>query len=250
LDLIKVYVDDSAVGVEPISVLAGWAAPAYVWSSFEKEWSDALGMSPKLRYFKESEASSRSGEFSGWSDQSFNDRMHRLTRIIADHQLFGVISAIPTKLYADVFGQNPDKILRHPYFFMINDLVSRMSLYLGQIGFKGKVQFIFDEQKGQQEAVSQSWARLLEAAPDHVKPIIAEYPIFRSDATVMALQAADFNAGHMRRDLIDFTNGRERPDAPWIAKMDKILCLGKLWDENLLRELAAATPKFAAYMRF
>jgi hypothetical protein len=33
--MIKVYVDDSSVGAEPVSVLAGWAAPAEIWPSFE-----------------------------------------------------------------------------------------------------------------------------------------------------------------------------------------------------------------------
>lgn len=83
--MLKVYIDDSNVGEEPVSVLAGWAADDKTWASFEKEWTAALGMSPKLAYFKESEANARQGQFVGWSDQSFTDRMHLLMRIIADH---------------------------------------------------------------------------------------------------------------------------------------------------------------------
>lgn len=171
------------------------------WASFEKEWSAALGMSPRLTYFKETEANGRSGEFAGWSDQSFADRMHLLVRIIADHNLFGLISAVPTKLYFEVFGKNPDRVLAYPYFFMIHDLVSRMGFWLEKTGYKGKVQFIFDEQKGQEEAVSASWPRLLKSAPPNVRPLLSDYPIFRSDKTTMALQAADFCAGQLRRDL-------------------------------------------------
>jgi hypothetical protein len=248
--MLKVYIDDSNVGVEPVSVLAGWAAEEETWASFEKEWSAALGMSPGLAHFKETEANGRSGEFAGWSDQSFADRMHLLMRIIADHNPFGLISAVPTKLYFEVFGKNPDKVLAYPYFFMIQDLVSRMGFYLEKVGYKGKVQFIFDEQKGQQEAVSQSWPRMLQSAPPRVKPLLPDYPIFRNDATTMALQAADFSAGHIRRDLVEFMKGRERPDAPWIAKMGKILCLGKLWDEHLLLELAQASPNFGSRMSY
>jgi hypothetical protein len=125
--MLKIYVDDSNVGIEPVSVLAGWAAEEETWTSFEKEWSAALGMSPRLAYFKETEANARMGEFAGWSDQSFQERMHLLMRIIADHKLFGLISAVPTKLYFEVFGGNPDKVLKYPYFFMIHDLVSRVT---------------------------------------------------------------------------------------------------------------------------
>jgi len=73
--MLKVYVDDSNVGMEPVSVLAGWAAEEETWASVEKEWPAALGMSPRLAYFKESEANGRSGEFSGWSDQSFAEQL-------------------------------------------------------------------------------------------------------------------------------------------------------------------------------
>lgn len=98
--------------------------------------------------------------------------------------------------------------------------------------------------------MSASWRRVLESAPPQVKPLLTEYPIFRSDMTTMALQAADFSAGHIRRDLIEFMGRRERPDAPWIAKMGNIKCLGKLWDEPKLQELAKASPNFARHMNF
>ena len=247
--MLKVFVDDSSVGDEPISILAGWAAEDVVWDSFEKEWKAALGMTPRLAYFKETEANGRSGEFSGWSDEPFAQRMHLLSRIMAEHRLFGVASAIPTKLYKDVFGENEDAFLRHPYFFLFNDLVTVMSIFLGQQGFTGKVQFIFDEQKGQEEAVSDSWPRLLQAAPPNVKPLLTEYPLFRSDKTTLPLQAADYSAGFLRRRLVDSLNGVDEPDPPWVEKMREMYCIGKLWDLRQLRELSERTPRFAPAMR-
>ncbi|MFZ0734645.1 MAG: DUF3800 domain-containing protein [Candidatus Sulfotelmatobacter sp.] len=242
--MLKVYIDDSNVGVEPVSVLAGWAADEETWESFEKEWSAALGMSPRLAYFKETEANGRSGEFAGWSDQSFADRMHLFTRIIGDHKLSGVVSAVPTKLYSELFGGNPDKVLRHPYYFMIYDLVSRVGIYLEKTGYDGHVQFIFDEQHGQQEAIESSWHRVLESDAGRMKELVTAYPIFRSDRTAMALQAADFSAGYLRRDLIEHLGGKERSVAPWIANMANISILGKFWDEEKLLEYAMTDPDF------
>jgi hypothetical protein len=118
-----------------------------------------------------------------------------------------------------------------------------------KIGYKGKVQFIFDEQKGQEEAVSASWPRLLKSAPTNVRSLLPDYPIFRSEKTTMALQAADFSAGHLRRDLIEFIKGKERPDAPWIAKMSEIAILGKLWDKEKLFELSQAAPRLSRELR-
>jgi hypothetical protein len=53
-----------------------------------------------------------------------------------------------------------------------------------------------------------------------------------------------------RRDLVEFVKGGARPDAPWIAKMSNITCLGKLWDERLLLELAKASPNFGHRMNY
>jgi hypothetical protein len=245
--MLKVYVDDSSVGEEPVSVLAGWAADEATWASFEKEWTAALVMSPKLAYYKEAEAHARQGQFAGWSDQSFMDRMYRLTRIIADHKLVGVLSAVPTKLYTEVFAGNPDKVLRHPYYFMIYDLVSRVAIYLEKVGCADKVQFIFDEQRGQQEAIEGSWRRTIET--DSIKNIITDYPIFRSDRSVMALQAADFSAGYLRRDLVEHLGGREHTEPPWIANMIKTDILGKFWDEEKLIEYAMMDPEFRRRLR-
>ena len=247
--MLKVYVDDSSVGVEPVSVLAGWAADDRTWASFEKEWAAALGMSPRLEYFKESEANGRQGQFSGWSEQSFRDRMHPFTRIIADHKLVGVVSAVPTKLFTDIFAGNPDKILRYPYYFMTYDLVSRYALWLEAVAFKDKVQFIFDEQKGQQEAIETSWRRTFETDSGRMKDIVTEYPIFRSDRSVMALQAADFSAGYLRRDLVEHLGGREHVVPPWIANMEKTEILGKFWDEDKLLEYAMTDPEFRERIR-
>jgi hypothetical protein len=58
--------------------------------------------------------------------------MHLFTRVIADHKLVGVVSAVPTKLFTDIFSGNADKILRYPYYF---DLVSRYALWLEAVGY-------------------------------------------------------------------------------------------------------------------
>lgn len=175
------------------------------------------------------------------------DRMYRFTRIIADHNLVGVLSAVPTKLYTEVFAGNPDKVLRHPYYFMIYDLASRVAIYLEKVGFADKVQFIFDEQRGQQEAIEGSWRRTIET--DSIKNIITDYPIFRSDRSVMALQAADLSAGYLRRDLVEHLGGREHKEPPWIANMIKTDILGKFWDEEKLIEYAMMDPKFRRRLR-
>jgi hypothetical protein len=112
----KMYVDDSFMGKAPVSVLAGWIAPSSTWDRFSGEWQEALEMRPRLAYFKFSEAMSFSGEFAGWSEQSRNERLSLLVRILADHRPLGVSSAVPHDLYQRIFGKNPDNAVVHPYF--------------------------------------------------------------------------------------------------------------------------------------
>lgn len=82
-----------------------------------------------------------------------------------------------------------------------------------------------------------------------MKDIITEYPIFRSDRSVMALQAADFSAGYLRRDLVEYLGGREHAVPPWIANMRSTEILGKFWDEHKLLEYAMSDPEFRERIR-
>jgi hypothetical protein len=70
-----------------------------------------------------------------------------------------------------------------------------------------------------------------------------------SDQTAVGLQAADFSAGFLRRQLIDSFNEQETPDPPWSAKMSEIGILGKLWETNEMVELAKARPDFGSFMQ-
>jgi len=65
----------------------------------------------------------------------------------------------------------------------------------------------------------------------------------------MALQAADFGAGYLRRDLIEHLGGREHIEPPWIAHMIKTDILGKFWDEDKLIEYAMMDPEFRRRLR-
>jgi hypothetical protein len=145
------YIDDSGIGQAPISVLAGWIASASVWARFSDEWKEALEMKPRLDYFKLSEAMSFSGQFSGRGEESRNERMRLLVRILADHRPLGVVSAVPHDLYQQVFGKNPDKAIAHPYFVSFYGLIALVSEDLAAKGLKEKIDFVFDAQPDQMD---------------------------------------------------------------------------------------------------
>jgi hypothetical protein len=92
-------------------------------AAFSDDWQQALGMRPRLDYFKYSEARSFTGQFLGWSEQSRNERVRRLMAILVEHSPLGVSSAMPHDLYQQIFGANPDKVIRFPYFFCFYSIV-------------------------------------------------------------------------------------------------------------------------------
>lgn len=58
------FVDDSGSGGDsPYYVLAGYSADEATWRAFWGDWQGVLDLSPKLDYFKMSEAESLKGQF-------------------------------------------------------------------------------------------------------------------------------------------------------------------------------------------
>jgi hypothetical protein len=234
--MLKAYIDDSCIGHTPVSVLAGWVAAAATWDAFSDEWKEALEMKPRLNYFKMSEANSFTGEFSGWSEQSRNERMRLLVRIIADYQPLGVASAIPHDLYKRVFGSNPDKAIAHPYFISFYGLIAHVMEYLAAQGTKEKVNFIFDTQDDQMNIVMASWKRFVSVSPPEVQAILGDQPIFRNDKTTVPLQAADLSAGWLRSQAADSLLGKPNRDPIWGDKADRLRCIGRLWSlEDIMK---------------
>jgi hypothetical protein len=244
--MLKAYVDDCEMGKAPVSVLAGWLADSSKWARFSDDWKDALEMRPRLEYFKYSEAKSFGGQFSGWSEQSRNDRIRRLMAILVEYSPLGVVSAMPHDLYQGVFGKNEDKIVRYPYFFCFYSIVVGITQYLALYNKIEPVDFIFDVQPGQMDAVVGSWERLLEVAPSEVRPILGDYPIFRSDKTTMPLQAADLCAGYQREQAMDALAGAEESMPLWGEMGTGLQRIGRLWTIELIREMRDGMLRRAA----
>jgi hypothetical protein len=124
--MLKAYFDDSNMGQGPHAVLAGWVSNPTVWARFANDWRDVLRMSPRIEYFKWSEFRGRSGQFAGVSkDKSIEVTL--LAKLLSEHQPLGIASVISNKLHFDIFGKNPDSIIRGPYFLSLYSAVVHLS---------------------------------------------------------------------------------------------------------------------------
>jgi hypothetical protein len=194
-------------------------------------------MKPRLAYFKLSEAQSLKGEFSGWSEESRDERLRLLIKIIERHKFLGVASATPLADYKEVFGDLPDKGVRSPYFISFYGIVSHLAGYLKERGETEPIDFIFDIQPGHVESVIAAWGRFLEAASPELRPLLGDYPIFRNDKTTIALQAADLGAGWSRQLAEDSYYSRPARTPPWGDLKPEISVLGRYWTKEMMLDL-------------
>lgn len=212
---LQVYIDDS--GSDPqshIFVLAGLIAPAEAWSEFSYEWSEALERSPKLAYFKMSEAASMRGQFGawkGWNRELINERLVELSIIIKKYSTAQVSACISHSDFEETiknlptFGSNRTVKHNHPYNTLWHYLVSHMWLECIKLNISEPVDYIFDDQIGFTADAIHTWEimkrQLLNVmAPNHLG-FIGSPPVFRDDKDFLPIQAADMIAWSNRRVL-------------------------------------------------
>lgn len=192
---LRTYVDDSEVSRGPVHVLAGWVAPARNWADFSNDWDDVLRMSPRIEYFKFSEAMGFNGEFNGISKESRDLKLKLLMQVIEKHSLFGVSSIIFKDVFDAWFGD--DQVHGNPYFMLFYALVANVVRH-APADISEKIEFIFDNQPGQERIIRENWDSFINRIPEEYRGRIAGSPIFRDDRDILPLQAADLHAGYRR----------------------------------------------------
>jgi hypothetical protein len=169
------YIDDSSMNTPPVSVLGGWVGRAKDWAAFSDSWAEALWMKPRLRYFKLSEAQNLKGEFGGWSEESRDERIRLLVKIIERHKFLGVANAMPLDDYREVFGNIPDRGIQNPYFLSFFGIIALLAGHYRRIGETEPIDFIFDVQPGQGDMVTAAWRHFLTVAPPDLRPLLGDY---------------------------------------------------------------------------
>ena len=234
--MLNAYIDDSKMNEPPVSVLGGWVGHAKDWAAFSDSWAEALWMKPRLSYFKLTEAQNLTGEFHGWTEQSRDERIRLLVKIIERYKFLGVANAIPLDAYKEVFGGVPDRHVQNPYFISFFGIIALLAGYYQRQGHTDQIDFIFDIQPGEVEVVTEAWANFLKVAPPNLRPLLGDYPIFRNDKTTLPLQAADLGVGWSRQLAEDHYFDRPNRASPWGIELD-LQVLARYWTKDMLVEL-------------
>jgi hypothetical protein len=164
----QAVIDDS--GSEPQSrvfVLAGFAASASAWAHFALDWRAALDESPKLEYFKMTEAANFGGQFDrakGWDEAKRDDRLISLTRIINKHAHLIIHAAVRNDHFEKYIKSIPaperSLAIDSPYVLMFTQIILAMATFGDQLQIRDACDFIFDEQGAFSKAALAFWPNL------------------------------------------------------------------------------------------
>jgi hypothetical protein len=236
--MLQAFVDDSASDTGDRRLfLAGYVNGAEQWAAFSDEWEKELKRHPAIDYFKMSEAESRGarGQFAGWSIKDRDEKVIRLARIIHTYQPCAVYCSVSRKEFDEILAPAAPYPLKNPYgacFWGVMQTTARYHRSLDIENFP-PVDFIFDEQGGlgTQAAMWYRWEKELDPS---IGALLGGPPIFRNDKQLVALQAADMLAWHLRREH-EYGLKENRPAAPLLMGH---LVVGVDIDADTLRGLA------------
>jgi hypothetical protein len=226
--MLKAYVDDSRMGdrTSPLYVLGGWLAPVKTWTAISDDWDAGLRMSPRIDYFKFDEAMGLTGQFHGMSEMSRDEKMTLLMNVLADHRPEGIGAVIPTYIFEGLFGRrvHPRSIMRNPYFLGVYLMVRRIAVYCTENNVDDIVELAFDYQPtGRMEKVQAAWEYFHRLGrPEETRLFPRHPPSFLDDKKVVAIQAADLNAGLTHLAKTTALQGRILPNYPWLHRAGEL----------------------------
>lgn len=190
------FVDDSGSGGDsPYYVLAGYSADIPTWNSFSNDWAEVLNGPPRFEYFKMSEAESLKGQFVGCTSEKRDERLNDFIDVVLKYAPWEASVAVPAKDYREVLLPVLHDRHASPYYFSFIAMVTALSGFYRHTGSSETVDFIFDEQKGQEMTMRRLYHQFRGWFPNWKLGRVA----FKSDKEFLPLQAADLIAWQTRR---------------------------------------------------
>lgn len=210
LVVMQAFVDDSAWDYgDRRYFLCGYINTAERWIEFSENWDRVLKEPPEISYFHAVEAQNLRGEFSGWSNAARVRKVVQLAKVIQDSNPWGFSTWFNRSALDGEHLNSVPRVLQHPFQVAFWGAIYATAGLHEQAGMELPVDFIFDEQMGQ-EVLTIALLDWIGQEDPRIKKVVGSSPIFRNDKDFMPLQAADMLAWHIRRnaEVIDPPNSR------------------------------------------
>ena len=213
LAMLEAYFDESHGTPESAYAVAGFVAPAEVWTAFDVAWRRVMEQED-LEFFHMSEFESRHGPYRDWS----NDRRHRvlgqLIDIMVQHPILGIGSGILRTEFKDAISQLPARHpYRNPYLISLQACLERIPEAVQQGALPDEPVSLFVELNPRQQAPKHF---------DRLRRVFSWHERFPSlvfhDKHLAPLQAADLYAYECYKQIQRERDGHGGPSR-WPLRM-------------------------------
>lgn len=248
--LVQAYVDDTNKGNEPVFALGGLVAPVENWLAFTDAWDAQLRESPRIRYFKASEASGLGGQFRDWQPVVRDQKVAGLISIINDHAIGYLGCAVIKQDWNEVFRGKLAKTMDSPvYFSYMRIIITLLAGMYSRADMGSIAEFIFDEENETiYREVLNFWLEAKKEYPRRFRKRMGNAPVMDDDEKLLPLQAAD---------LIAWIIGKLSMSPPYprfavnVAERLTVTGIGEVWTkhqlEGFLAQMKKRTSKLPEY---
>lgn len=204
----QIFIDESGgKGQGAYMVLSGLANTAESWMSLADDWKRCLRASPRIRYFKFSEAGTLTGEFHGLSPDLAKEKVYLLKSLVEKRKPTAVFCAVDVREFSELFEpmravlRGPRlNALNQPYLWAACHLFEAIHGWAEDRGLD-QLEIVFDEQDRFELEAKREYERFRASGSEDRKRIMPLELRFRNDKDCVLLQAADLVAGVLRRRL-------------------------------------------------
>lgn len=200
LAFLQAYTDDSVAETgERRLFLAGYLNRADAWELFSEAWDEELQRSPKIEYFKMREARALRDQFHGFSGEQRDEKIRQLARIIAHFKPISFEFSVGLDPFSEFMTDDVPHGLSDPRFSSAFAVISMLTGFVAESGYKLPIDFIFDEMEGVDINTLILFDLLRKGLPKNRRRLISGLPMFLNDRNFVQLQAADMLVWHLRR---------------------------------------------------
>ena len=200
--MVKAFVDDSGSGGDSAwFVLAGYMASAADWDSFDAEWRAVLDDSPRIVYFKSSEAESLrpDGQWAGVTKEQRDAKIEAFVKVIQKRARHAFVARVKQKHYNRIIRANGiPEVWDDPYYFLFLYILSMGASAEKYFGSGEPLEFVFDSSERMEKPSRHLYGQYQKVAINGDKIVNV---VYRDEKLFLPLQAADLLAWQVRRRL-------------------------------------------------
>ena len=201
--VLQAYIDESASeSGDKRLVMAGYVSSVPEWERFSDDWDCELRRPPSIDYLRMVEAEHFRGQFCGWPEEARDRKLLALAQRIPGKLMGSIHTSVSRSEYLQILAPIAPYPMKQPYSMCFHSMIGLLPRLAARMPDPPTIDFIFDENNlGPDNLIY--YQAMKDVLPERARALLSGPPIFRDDKKVVALQAADMLAWHLRKRVED-----------------------------------------------